>query len=77
MLFLIYGPDEYARSEALAALKARVPADVADLNVTTLDGRRTTLDDLVTACEAMPFLADRRLVIVYDLLKHQKAGKGA
>ncbi len=75
MLFLIYGSDEYGRSEALAALKARVPAEVADLNVTTLDGRRATLDDLATACEAMPFLADRRLVIVYDLLKHQKAGK--
>lgn len=75
MLFLIYGPDEYGRSEALAALKARVPAEVADLNITTLDGRRATLDDLAAACEAMPFLADRRLVIVYDLLKHQKAGK--
>jgi DNA polymerase-3 subunit delta len=75
MLFLIYGPDEYGRSEALATLKARVPAEVADLNITTLDGRRAMLDDLVAACEAMPFLADRRLVIVYDLLKHQKAGK--
>lgn len=75
MLFLIYGPDEYGRSEALTALKARVPADVADLNITALDGRRMTLDDLAAACEAMPFLADRRLVIVYDLLKHQKAGK--
>ncbi|MGQ9549542.1 MAG: DNA polymerase III subunit delta [Roseiflexus sp.] len=75
MLFLIYGPDEYARSEVLAALKARVPAEVADLNITTLDGRRTTLDDLVTTCEAMPFLSDRRLVIIQDLLKYQKAGK--
>lgn len=75
MLFLIYGSDEYRRSETLAALKARVPAEVADLNITTLDGRRATLDDLAAACEAMPFLADRRLVIVYDLLKHQKAGK--
>jgi DNA polymerase-3 subunit delta len=75
MLFLIYGSDEYGRSETLAALKTRVPAEVADLNITTLEGRRMTLDDLVAACEAMPFLADRRLVIVSDLLKHQKAGK--
>lgn len=44
MLFLIYGPDEYGRSEALAALKARVPVEVADLNMTTLDGRRATLE---------------------------------
>lgn len=75
MIVLLYGPDEFARSEALAAIKARVPADVADLNISVLDGRRLKLDALITACEAFPFIADRRLVIVYDLLKHQKAGK--
>lgn len=75
MLTLLYGPDEFTRSEALAAIKARVPEDVADLNISTLDGRRLTVDELATACEAMPFLADQRIVIVRDLLKHQKAGK--
>lgn len=76
MLYLYYGPDEYARSEALAALKARIPAEVADLNISVLDGRRITVDGLAAACEALPFLADRRMVITRDLLKHQKAGKG-
>jgi DNA polymerase-3 subunit delta len=75
MIYLLYGPDEYARSEALAALKAQVPADLADLNVSALDGRRLKLDTLISACEVFPFLAERRLVIVQDLLKHQKAGK--
>jgi DNA polymerase III subunit delta len=75
MLFLLYGPDEYTRSEALAALKAQVPPDLADLNVTTLDGRKLKLNTLIGACEVFPFLTDRRLVIVQDLLKHQKAGK--
>lgn len=75
MLYLLYGPDEYARTEALAALKAGVPPDLADLNMTTIDGRRARLDALIAACEAFPFLADRRMVIVNDLLKHQKAGK--
>jgi DNA polymerase-3 subunit delta len=41
----------------------------------TLDGRRLKLDTLIAACEALPFIAERRLVIVRDLLKHQKAGK--
>jgi DNA polymerase III subunit delta len=75
MLYLLYGPNEYARSEALRALKAQVPPDLADLNVTTLDGRKLKLDTLIGACEVFPFLAERRLVIVNDLLKNQKAGK--
>jgi DNA polymerase III subunit delta len=75
MIYLLYGPDEYTRSEALAAFKAALPADLADLNRSTLDGKKLKLDALIGACEALPFLADRRLVIVHDLLKHQRAGK--
>jgi DNA polymerase-3 subunit delta len=75
MIYLLYGPDELARSEALAALKAQVPPDLADLNITVLDGRKLKLEALIAACEAFPFLAERRLVIVHDLLKYQKAGK--
>ena len=75
MIYLLYGPDELARSEALARLKASIPPDLADLNMATLDGRKLKLDALVAACEALPFIAERRLVIVNDLLKHQKAGK--
>src|SRR4029434_1809769 len=75
MVYLFYGPEEFARSEALAELKAAIPPDLADLNMATLDGRRLKLDALIVACEAFPFIAERRLVIVQDLLKHQKAGK--
>src|SRR5262245_31693686 len=75
MIYLLYGPDEYTRSEALAALKAQLPAALVDLNVSVLDGKKLKLDALVAACEAFPFLADRRLAIVTDLLKHQRAGK--
>lgn len=75
MLYLLYGPDEFSRSEALAALRAAVPAEVADLNVSRLEGRRLKLDALAAACEAAPFLAERRIVIVADALKHTKAGK--
>ena len=75
MLYLLHGPDEYSRSEALAAMRAAVPPDVADLNISRLEGRRLKLDALAAACEAAPFLAERRLVIVTDALKHTKAGK--
>lgn len=74
MIYLFYGPDEFARSEALAALRVRIPAEVAEFNITSLEGRKLKLDALAVACEALPFLADRRLVIVTDALKHSKAG---
>ncbi|MDW8402903.1 DNA polymerase III subunit delta [Chloroflexus sp.] len=75
MIYLFYGPNELARSEAVAELRASLPAEVADLNMSVLDGRKLTIEQLVAACEAHPFLAERRLVIVYDALKHIKAGK--
>ena len=37
-------------------------------NTTTLDGQQLTLDQLRTVCETVPFLAERRLVIVNGLL---------
>lgn len=75
MLYLFHGSDEYMRSEAVASLRAAIPPDVAHLNTATLEGRKLKLHDLMVACEAMPFLAERRLVIVYDALKHVKSGK--
>lgn len=73
MIYLLYGSDELARSEALSAYKAAIPPDLADLNLTYLDGRKLKPDALATACEAIPFLADRRLVIVEDALKYLKS----
>jgi len=75
MIHLLHGPDEYQRSQALAQMRADFPPDLADLNIASLDGRKLKIDALAAACEAMPFLADRRLVIVSDALKHTKAGK--
>lgn len=74
MLYLLYGPDELTRSEALQTIKAQMPPDLVELNMTVLDGKKLKLDALIGACEAYPFIAEKRLVIVHDLLKHQKAG---
>ena len=75
MLYLLHGPDEFSRSEALAQMRAALPPDVAEMNSVRLDGRRLKLETLALACEALPFLAERRLVIVADALKHSRAGK--
>ena len=65
MLYLLHGPDEFTRSEELAKLKQKLgdPA-IVSLNTTVLDGRKLTLPALIEACDALPFMAKRRLVIV-------------
>jgi DNA polymerase-3 subunit delta len=75
MLYLFYGPDEFTCSEELAAMREQIAPDLRDFNSASLEGRKLKLDELARVCEAVPFLSERRLVIVSDALKHSKAGK--
>ncbi len=67
--YVFHGEDEFTRAETLADFKRRLgPPDTVDLNTTHLDGKSLTLAKLRHACDAIPFLAERRLVIVGGLL---------
>jgi DNA polymerase III subunit delta len=65
VIYFFHGPDDFSIREAVQKqLKAALPADTADLNLTRLTGDQVTPDALRFACEAAPFLADRRAVVV-------------
>jgi DNA polymerase-3 subunit delta len=67
--YVFHGTDEFTRAETLADFKRRLgPPDTVDLNTNYLDGRNLTLAELRHACDAIPFLAEKRLVIVNGLL---------
>ena len=70
MLYILLGEDDFSLRRALEEIKNGV-GDQALLsaNTTTLDGHELSLDQLRTVCETMPFLAERRLVIVRGLLE--------
>ena len=70
MLYILSGQDDYSLSESLKEIK-KSAGDQALLatNTTTLDGQQMTLDQLKTVCETLPFLAEKRLVIVRRLLE--------
>lgn len=72
MLHVFYGPDTFSRAEAFAALKQRLDRDgMLATNTTTFDGRSVKPDELFAACDAVPFLAACRLVVVEGLLTAQ------
>ncbi len=78
MLYLLHGTDEFTRSEELAKLKQKLgDPTVVSLNTTVLDGRKLTLPALTQACEALPFMAKRRLVIVEGFWSRFEPPEGA
>lgn len=70
MLYILSGQDDFSLQQSLDAVKSEV-GDQLDLSssTTTLEGQKLTLDELMTVCETVPFLSDKRLVIVRGLLE--------
>jgi DNA polymerase-3 subunit delta len=69
MIYLLYVEDDFTAEEFLTALRDKnEPADLRDLNETTLDGASVGFEELAHACATVPFLAERRMVIVRRLL---------
>ena len=75
--YVFHGADEFTRAETLADFKRRLgPPDTVDLNTTLLNGRNLTLAELRHVCDAIPFLAEKRLIIVNGLLMQLASRRG-
>lgn len=77
MIYLLYGEDGLSLEEALTDLKANAgPEELQDVNVTTLDGATVGFDEFAATCSTVPFLADKRVVIVRGLLTRYETRRG-
>ena len=65
-VYLFTGEEEYVKARALKQLESAVidPA-LREVNLTFLDASATA-DEICAQCETIPFLAEKRLVIVQD-----------
>lgn len=68
-VYLFYGEDEFSISQEIEKLEKKLgdPA-IASLNISRLDGRALSFEELENAVRAMPLLVSRRLVVVYHPL---------
>ena len=65
-VYFFYGPEEYVKASALAALRgALLPEGLEMVNEAVLSN--PSLEDLDAAAQTLPFMAERRLVVVNDL----------
>lgn len=69
MIVVLEGQDEFRISERISEFKLTVtPVEMREFNTTVLDGNLITIGELLAAVSTVPFMADKRLVIVEGLL---------
>ncbi|NLN41909.1 MAG: DNA polymerase III subunit delta [Clostridiales bacterium] len=67
-IYLFFGEEQYIKQQALnRIIEAMVDPSLKDLNYAQIDGTDVDLDIIINACETLPFMVDRRLVVVKDL----------
>jgi DNA polymerase-3 subunit delta len=70
LLHILIGEDEFSLRQELEAIKRSIgDATAVMTNTTVFEGTQVTPEQLRAACETVPFLADKRLVIVAGLLE--------
>ena len=70
MLHIIYGKDSFARKEAFSKLRAELDKDGSlATNTITLDAKAASPQEVMAACDTIPFLGDGRLVVVEGVLR--------
>lgn len=69
MRHVLIGEDDFSIRQSLEEIKKGIGDPTALMtNTTTLNGQQVTLDQLRVACETVPFLSEKRLVVVEGLL---------
>jgi len=73
MILFFYGEDTYRLKQKIRALKDKfIDASLGDTNLSVLDARAESYDNIVRQILAMPFLAKSRLVIIENIIKDGK-----
>ena len=71
MVYLHLNCDEYLSTQRIAQMKRALgDPEMADLNMATLRGDQCSAADILGEASMMPFLAERRLLLVYGYLDH-------
>jgi DNA polymerase-3 subunit delta len=76
-LYLLHGPEEFTKEQALSQLTEQLTEpQFRDLNYQMIDGTETNAGTIIAACETLPFLSERRLIVVknYSGLGGKKDG---
>lgn len=75
LIYVLWGSDRFTRDEQVRSLKRRMLAEpCGEYNLSVLAGDEVAVRDVRAVADALPFMADRRLVVVEGLLARVAGG---
>ena len=72
--YIFYGKEYYLIENAIKEIKSTLNDGMIDFNLDVIDGKETTLDQIISSIETLPFMDDKKVVILkdFELLKGKK-----
>lgn len=67
-VYLLFGAEMYLKDKLISKLKNKYIDDAFEtLNFSHIDGKTANTDDIVNACETLPFMSEKKIVVVDEL----------
>src|SRR5690554_4820371 len=67
-LYFFTGSEEYLMYETIEVLKSKyIDESLETLNYIILDGKDISFDNILNACETLPFMSPKKIVIIKDI----------
>jgi DNA polymerase-3 subunit delta len=75
MIFFLYGEDTFRSRQKLKAIKEKFKtSDKSGVNLIVLDGEKTPLKNICQEILTVPFLHEKKLIVIENLLKKKAGG---
>ena len=73
-MYLFYGREYYLIENSINAFKNSLNESMLDFNLDIIDGKEIILDQAISSIETLPFMDDKKIVIIkdFELLKGKK-----
>lgn len=70
-MYLFYGREYYLIENSINAFKNSLNESMLDFNLDIIDGKEIILDQVISSIETLPFMDDKKIVIIkdFELLK--------
>ena len=66
--YLFIGAEEYLMNETIEKLKSKyIEPSLESLNYNIIEGKDSNIDTLINACETLPFMSPKKIVILKDI----------
>lgn len=65
--YIFIGQEEYLMNDSINRLKKKYKNSFEEMNFINIEGKDGDLDILINACETLPFMSDKKIVILKDV----------